>query len=234
MGPTLEVSVSNPDQQANLEGKCKKIYADFDRFWHAHKDQFPTWELGYAIFFSPPRFQPELVLLGHNPSAYANTPYPQFYDPLWPTKNELVSETYPFAVKLQRLFASIGALDALGNSVHMNLNFFRSRPANAAEHGFRWKDNPPAIRQEMEQKSMNVAIGLLDLIQPKLVVATGMDVFDRIGGRGIDIVPRRGSFRRCVRGVAGVHPLIGIPHPTGAHVSLEDWSRIMGAIREAI
>jgi hypothetical protein len=226
--------VSDPNQQGSLELNCRKVYADIDKFWQSSKGKFPTWELGYAILFSPPRFQPDLVLLGHNPSAYANTPYPQTYNPLWPSANELVTESYPFAKKLQRLFASIGATDALANSVHMNLNFFRSRPASAAEHGFRWKDNPVEIRERIEKRSLASAIELLDLMQPKLVVATGIEVFTRVGGVGIDIVPRRGSFRRCVRGLAGVHQLIGIPHPTGAQVSLEDWSLIMNVIRAAL
>jgi hypothetical protein len=81
-----------------------------------------------------------------------------------------------------------------------------------------------AVRKQLEKFCNHEVEGLIRLLQPNLVLALGLSVFDDIadvGSRGVQGVKGR---RVAAIGVANGAKAVGIIHPTGAQVSNADWA----------
>ena len=210
---------------SDLEVACLKIYDEVAKFWLAKSGTYNTWKLGYSILYSPPRRCPVLLTVGENPGASEGQLFSPEEEAKWPSSNLYYDASWSLARKLQNLFGTIGALDQLKDSVGLNVNFFRSRPSSAKLAGLKWRDNPSAVRRELEEFSRCKVLELIRLMRPHVITTLGMKAFDSLVPTSGEVLERRKNSRLCVRGYIDSIPVIGIIHPTGSRVSDTDWDR---------
>ena len=226
--------MTEANDQERVEAACRALYNEVGRLWQGKKLTYPTWELGYSILYSPPRYRPELLMIGENPGSDVGQQYSDSEHAGWPDYNSYHRDTYRLALKLQSLFGQIQAMDILQDSVGFNMNFFRSRPSGAKDVGFRWKDNPSPIQIELEEFCRTKVLQLIELMQPKLIVTLGFKAFASIvAGPGVTLEHRPSSCLCLCDHIRSI-PVLGIIHPTGSHVSGSDWSRIMKRIQNRL
>ena len=185
--------------------------------WKKESEEYPA---GYAVFYSPVRINPELMIIGLNPGG----------DHLCFSKNKetLISdgtpmeyvrdkESYPLARKTTALFESIGLMDLLANSLKTNLNFFRSR-------------NWTSLSQKHSNECLQLVLKMIKFFKPKAILCESIRVFDLLcprvveAGHGAPICAKNKNGRRTyisVRNDKSTEPnlLIGITHLTGSRPS---------------
>ena len=202
---------------------CADLYRRTRVLWRGLEGQYPTWECRFSILYGPPQVRPDLLILGRNPGFDVEDLYDEEIL-TWPNANEYTNKSWKLATKLRSIFADAGLKNLLARSVGTNQLFFKSKGIDRHKTGLGWKDNPLAVRKQLEEFCTHEVEGLIRLLQPKLVLALGLSVFDDIadvGSRGVEGVKGR---RVAAIGVANGAKAVGIIHPTGAQVSNADWS----------
>lgn len=202
------------------QGMYKRTY----HLWHRLKDQYPTWKCRYSILYSPPVFEPDLVILGLNPGY---NPHDLYDDEIhtWPSSNEYIHKDWPLARKLRAIFSNAGLSQNLKNSVGSNLLFFKSRSKQKHESGLGWSDNPSAIRKILEDHCKQELFDFIRLARPRAILALGFPVFDQLVRQQEKCIEKQ-NRRLVASGQAYGVKLLGIIHPTGARVSSHDWKQV--------
>ena len=140
-----------------------------------------------------------------------------------PGEHEYITEDYPLARKTRDLFKSLGKLELLGNSVKLNLNFFRTKSDQD------WEALDVDMRTELENFCTNKVREIVTRLKPKIVIAEGIGktyprlkeiLFD--GAK--DLMNVKGSNGRNIYISCGNNAvkLIGIIHLSGARVSADE------------
>ncbi len=185
---------------------------------------------GYAVFYSPTRLRPELMVIGLNPGG-DRTCFSGNKEPLVSADSPMEyityrdDRSYPLAGKTAALFESIGLLNILAASLKTNVNFFRSK---------KWTDLP----QQHSAECLRLVLEMIEFFRPKAILCESIRVFDLLYPRVVGAdqsstvrTERSQSGRRIYTSVAcGTSGesaiLIGITHLTGSRPSSADLDKI--------
>ncbi len=166
----------------DVESFTRNLYQQVRTYWESKQGQYETWDHAYRILYSPPRYRPNLMVIGFNPGGDASR-VQQSHLEGWPSKHSYFTENWPLAVKMRSLFASIGYQKVLSNSVKTNLIFFRTpciEPDKNKPNKKAWYATPSEIRLELEVFSEGQVREMIRQFQPKLIFAEGFKTFDRL------------------------------------------------------
>jgi len=204
--------------QRALEALCRDIYADVRKTWLALKGCFPTQPCGYMPLYGPPRIAPPLMIVSLNPGYGHQVTPDQIAPKTWPDRLSYLSSSGRLAGALRRMFQAIERYDLLEQAMATSLIFFRSQSMNKKNDAYRWLDNPPEIRAQLEELSRRWLDRLIAEARPQVIMAIGKDAFfgltaetrsgfhDVVGGKLATIL-RFGAY--------GEIPVIGVPHLSG-------------------
>lgn len=166
---------------------------------------------GFAIFYTPPKPKPRLLIIGQNPSNFAGRgadlaaqPNGEMLSGKPPTVHSYLGHGHVFANEMRSVFA--GHEDLLEDVVGMNVWHFQavSKAASA----------PKALRDYCEETTRT----LIATMKPKAILCFGKHAFDAVrNGRGtVSISNDR------VRGIdLGRSYLWGVAHLTGSYTREE-------------
>ena len=153
-----------------VESYCRKLYQRVYVFWQSRKGQYPTWNCGYRILYTPPAHRPPLMITGFQPGGdHLHVSKEQLHH--WPAGNDYLDQHWRLAKRLQRIFGDVGKLDLIHASVAANVVFFRAPDMSA------WNRNPTPVRLELEKFSLDEFIKLVTLFEPHTVLALGLKTF---------------------------------------------------------
>ena len=206
----------------DVQAWARTLTHDVRSKWEDLRKQSSAFEAGYAVFYSPVKLKPELMIIGYNPGGGVadfdlekSMEVPRTHDYL---------AGYRLAKKMRSLFDEIGKPDLLTSSVKMNLIFFRS--ASAAE----WSQIAPGVREDAESFCFGKVTETIETLQPKRILAEGIKTYSHLrrllsmSGQEESILSNgRSLVRTCSSSKV---ELIGIIHPTGSRISRDDWSLI--------
>jgi hypothetical protein len=217
----------------DIQEAARQIVAETHERWRSLKGRYAGWDSGFAVFYSPVRERPDLLILGLNPGGDEGS-FVETTASRLSTEHDYFAYDYPLAKRMRELFAAIGQTDQLRASVKSNLIFFRTGDIK------KWRAVDPELRHELENFCMARVQRMITALQPKMILTEGIDTFDRLL-EGIDTfdrtlvsdVPvRRPQGRLYVRQSLSAGPrVVGITHPTGTQVSSADWRRIEEELR---
>lgn len=208
----------NEAGQRDLEELCRAMYAEVRVVWSELEGRFPTWRCGYMPLFGPPRVAPPLMIVSLNPGYGHQVTADQIAPETWPPALTYLASTGRFAGALRRMFQTVGRHDLVEQAMATSLVFFRSQSMNKKSDQYRWKENPPEIRAQLEKLSRRWLDRLIAQARPSVIMAIGKDAFSRltpetrraisgvVGGKSVSIV----RF-----GALGDTPVIGVPHISG-------------------
>jgi hypothetical protein len=206
-----------------IDAYCRDLYDRTRALWITLKGKYPTWCCRFSILYGPPMFSPDLLILGSNPGFDPSDLYDEEIL-TWPTDNEYTTQSWRLAKKLRSIFAEAGLEDLLKRSLGTNRLFFKSKNLNHHESGLGWADNPPNIQKQLGAYCANELEKLIRLLEPRVVFALGLSVFDDVADAvSCEIKGVKGRRVAAIGRVDG-SKMLGIIHPTGARVSNEDWS----------
>ena len=200
--------------------------------WLQHQNEYIA---GYAVFYGPVRFRPELMLIGLNPAGDESC---------FSGKKEVLvapeepmeyltyrnDSTYPLAGQTVNIFESIGLIDLLRNSVKTNINFFRSK---------KWDKLP----KQHASECLQLVLTMIDKLRPRAILCESIGAFDilyphltknyphsRLNIRKNDR-DRRIYISALREDWVSPQILIGITHLTGSRPSVSDIKQIKQIIR---
>lgn len=204
--------------------------------WEAHSEDYPS---GYAVFYGPVHYMPDLMLIGLNPggdercfhgkkeilcSSDEQMEYLKYRD----------DPTYRIAGKTVTIFESVGLLKLLETSVKINLNFFRSK---------KWAD----LSMQHLKECLDLTLEIIDTLKPKVILCESLFVFDvlqkELNNNSIRFTPlslrknnrNRRIYVSTVQGdFASPLIMIGITHLTGSRPSKSDIQLIGQTLKKDI
>ena len=197
--------------------------------WQRLEGQYPFWQSGFAVFYSPVKDQAKVVVLGANPGG-GPTDFRLRTAAAIPAMHDYFAYDYQLAQKMRELFAKAGKTDLLRQSIKLNLNFFRSK--DQAE----WKKAPLTARKEMQSHSSREVQDILRRLKPAIVLTEGAATFDALrtilkSVEPSEVVvqsPGGRAYMRAKSPWGGL--LIGVIHPTGAQYSSATWRAVTAAL----
>lgn len=217
-----------------LREDVRSLYRRTRQIWQEYKGLYPTWECRFSILYGPPVLSPDLLIVGSNPGFDPDYLYDAEIK-TWPEDNEYTSRRWPLACKLRSTFATAGLPDLLEHSVGTNRIFFKSAGlAKNKKNGLGWGDNPLQIRRALESFCAKEVDALIVKLQPKKILVLGMAAFDLMASSLFSNTICSKGRRLFATGTLGDSDIIGIIHPTGAHISKVDWRVITAALRESL
>jgi hypothetical protein len=203
-----------------------EIMKEVDQEWFKFRDKLKK---GYAVFYSPPRINPELMIIGFNPGGDEKA-FNRCRENKFPQGHEYLKENYPMAKKMKELFKNMGTLELLQNSVKLNLIFFRSKATDE------WKAIEKTTRNHLEEFCLNKVEYIIMKLEPKFILAEGILTYRILKNRifsGKDYIEENpfGESKNLLLTTKFNDPdirLIGIRHPTGKWTkpSKEEWDKI--------
>ncbi len=132
---------------------------------------------GFAIFYTPPVFQPPLLIIGQNPAnfagarrAYTDPPNREMLAGRPPTVNSYLQHDHEFATTLRRLFREYPHL--LETAVGMNLWHFQMPPNT--------KDLPPPNLRAICER---VTCELIEAMEPAAILCFSAPARELLGKR---------------------------------------------------
>lgn len=168
---------------------------------------------GFTIFYTPPAYQPPLLIVGMNPSNFAGegaslkaAPNSEMLSGLPPTLNSYAVHNHVFAAALRKGFAGHEAL--FGFAVGMNVWFFQ------------WADNANAAPRELKRFCQEQTIALVEIINPAAILCLSSIAFSTLINGAAEF--RVANTRARYADVKGRRIWYSF-HPTGSR------SRLVGA-----
>ena len=196
------------------------------------------YEPGFSVFYTPLKYEPELMILGMNPGGSEKD-----FDL---TKARLIPKdhdyfiTYPdpyrLAEKMNNVFKNIGKMPLLKNSVKLNVNFFRSKNQEG------WNKINPELRKEAESFCKDKVKEIIEKLKPRTILAEGIGSHEIIKKNlGIEklsdelVSSPESKQALFIETVDSPIPLYGIAHPTGARGVFEkDWNLIESSLKKRL
>jgi len=179
--------------------------------------------------YGPPIFRPDLLVVGRNPGFNAADLYDEEIL-TWPKDNDYANKNWKLAAKLRSIFSAANLETLLERSLGTNRLFFKSKGLGKHKTGLGWADNSPEVREQLEVYCAHEVGELVRLLEPKLVLALGLSVFDATASTAHRDIRSVKGRRLAAVGEAGGTKIVGIIHPTGARVSNEDWAVVANAL----
>lgn len=212
----------------DVQSWAEALTAEVDRTWQEHSGL----KAGYAVFYSPVRLNPDVLIVGLNPGGDENS-FDRASAIKIPSSHEYLTADYPMAVKVRKLFEDIGYRSALESSVKLNLLFFRTR--NIQD----WRKIEPAVRDPLEKFCKTKVVEIVRTLRPRIVMAEGIEVYTALKSLLIpeDPEPVMNESRKKMFLItpAREFSLIGVPHPTGSFgLSAADWTIIKSNLAAAL
>jgi hypothetical protein len=197
-----------------------------EEVYNEWKTKYSFWKPGFAVFYSPVRERPELMIISLNPGGgekdfqvdVDDSAYPKFQDGNFslPPKNRYLITKYRFAKKVRMLFE--GNEDILKTSVVITVLLFRSQKIDYWE-----KNNPEETRLPMERFAYDKVQEIMKKVKPKKVLVIGVDAYNRLRKNIIKIenenIVEKTTIGRIITAKAGQIDIFVIPHLTGTRVS---------------
>lgn len=182
----------------------KKLYADT----RVEYEKIDNGNQGFAIFYSPVKANPELMIIGLNPGLGVKCLNRPMESPL--DKHDYFEQNYPIARNMKKIFEGEKMEEKLRESVKLNLYFFRSR-------------NWSSLNISMDAKNycQLKTIEIIERLQPKVLIAEGfktyedlINLFPTINYHYKDIFCKTGKriIRKC--NIKNEKIVIGITHPS--------------------
>lgn len=192
-------------------------------------------ESGWAVFYSPIRQHPDLMIIGTNPGG-GKEHFDESEALCIPTVHEYFDESldkagkhkndYRLAKASVKLFSSMGLAPLLKRSVKLNLLFFRSASINNGKDA--WQRVPLKLRTDLELFCSNLVLEIIEVLKPRVILAESKDTYRKLRA----LLLLKPIFRETASAerpqcylkteFAGGLTLIGIDHLTGARVSKQD------------
>jgi hypothetical protein len=190
------------------------------------KSEHSDWEYGVKMFSSPVRESADILILGYQPGGgvdafdYYHDTYEEGNFSL-PDKHRYLTADWKLARKMRDLFGENTEL--LADSVKSNIIYFRA-PDIAT-----WERLEEKRRNEIEQFCFGYVQELVEQVNPSVILAEGISTWDELRSllsinTGTQI--KRGNHRLVCVSETDDPKVIGIMHPSGAHISREDWERL--------
>jgi hypothetical protein len=183
------------------------LYFNTKKKWQAEGGN----EMGFAIFYSPIKVNPKIMIIGLNPGGGVESVDEPMKGPL--SKHDYFVQNYPIARNMKRIFTHSELKSKLKNSVKLNLYFFRSRD---------WKSLqiPSHLKIYCEERVKEI----VSRLQPKVIVAEGFQTYKALKTFSALNIPDKEVFypgtqrgRRIILiGQTLNIPLIGITHPSAS------------------
>jgi hypothetical protein len=134
---------------------------------------------------------------------------------------------WTIARKMRALFTGINRLEALEQSVKLNLNFYRAPRSSA------WRATPAPIRRRLESFCEQKVGEIIEAFEPRLIVCEGLHAYDRLLQQRVvryqEVALRRENGGRlyCRAEIAPGIRLVSFPHPCGmAQPRRNEWPSI--------
>lgn len=164
---------------------------------------------GYAIFYSLPKINPTIALIGYNPGGNEED-FDEQNCTTPPTENEYLNPNtkYPMAEKVRKIFDAGDLKWALEDCVKFNLYFFRSKKASDI--------NNKEMKEFCEEKVSKI----LDKIKPKYIIGEGFVTYVRLkkllDGKEDEVIKEDKTNRNIIKMCKTDNniPLMGITHPS--------------------
>ena len=190
--------------------------------WKQLSAEHAEFRSGYSVFYSPLSMNPKLMVIGFNPGGGSES-FDAASAQEIPTKHDYFVYDYPLARKMKKIFTDINKLDLLESSVKTNLVFFRTRSMDD------WSKIDPRLRKDLERFCLDKNLEIIRYLQPEIILAEGIETYLTIK-RALsiseeDVTDSKGRSL-IIKAKTNSPRLLGIIHPSGAHVSNEDWSLI--------
>lgn len=191
--------------------------------WESHSKEYPA---GYAVFYGPVRYMPDLLLIGLNPGGdercfHGKKEVLCSVDKHMEYLEYRNCSTYRIAGKTVNLFESANLLNILETSVKINLNFFRS---------IKWTD----LSMQHTRTCLDLVLELVETLKPKVIFCESLFVFDVLqkelenSSKYTHLSKQNNSRNRRIYvsitqgDFAGPSTIIGITHLTGSRPSKAD------------
>lgn len=216
------------DPQHKADDVCRRIYGETKKFYHELQQDLKG-DPGYQILYGPPLFRTPVLFIGYQPGKGTKTPVEEREygnEDRWPEKSEFVTECWPLAMALRRIFKR----DFIETCVGTNAIFVRANDIKTYG-GF---DNK--LRARIKEFCKLRVEQMVKAIQPKLTVAIGLATLELFGpseeilrgdARGTD-----GKGRVLVRkGIIAGCKALGVMHLSGARISKQDRDAIYNHLR---
>lgn len=184
---------------------------------------------GYAVFYSPVRKRPPLLILGLNPGG-GEKDFDRNANRKIPDRHEYLCADYKLARLTRGLFREIGFEGRLAESVKSNLLFFSTK------HGIEdWKRVPEPLRTELRNLCEDGVREMVDKLRPQSILLEGIGTYERF--RDFLFPKMMNSQSEPVVGPDGWiyvsnklqgTPVIGILHLSGARGTTNETISMIG------
>ena len=210
--------------------KLEKIYSDMRDVFEAHASHYLTkpealgGDVGFCILYTPPILNPDLLVIGKNPSFFNPSNEFSEEDELMmsgtiPTVNSYLEHKHLFATELKNMFCYENEKpNILDNTVGMNIWFFQG------------KDIPQDISGpigELKKSCEKATKDVIRLFKPKTILAVGVEamrVCDSDNMAVYECWKEGEKMRGRVFGKTkfeNIYPVFMCNHLTGARISTE-------------
>ncbi len=228
---------------ADKLAKLEKIYSDTREVFETHASHYLTkptvlgGDIGFCILYTPPILNPDLLVIGKNPSFFNPSNEFSEEDNLMmsgtiPTVNSYLEHKHLFARELKNMFCYESEKpNILDNTVGMNIWFFQGKeipPCRTGKLG------------ELKKSCEKATKDLIRLLKPKTILAVGQEAMDVCDSDNMaDYEYWKASQERKVR-VFGktkfenICPVFMCSHLTGARIPTEQKEIYRQKCREQI
>ena len=202
--------------------------------WRETRFQHEFGSSGFAVFYSPVFYEPDVLFVGFNPGG-SPADFDVDRSRRVPTQHEYLHEHYDLARKMRGMFATLGKLETLKNSVKMNSIFFRTSNSD------KWRTIPTLTRHRLEGFCDQRVRQIIEVLHPRIIICEGHESFDKVRSLFCPDLPEEvlvvgAGNRRMYRRICldNRRKLIGLIHPTGARISNVDWANVTRKLGEDI
>jgi len=211
----------------DVDGFVNNLMKEVEQKWEKFQE---TLSKGYAVFYSPVRMNPDLMIIGFNPGGDQKA-FDRNRDRNPPPIHEYIKEDYRIANRMRKLFESMNCLETLKNSVKLNLIFFRSKDTEE------WNKIDVTIRKELSTFCKDKVKLIIETLRPRIVLAEGITTYrvlknEVLFGKACEkVIPHKngGKIIHIMTNFSDFNlTLIGIRHPTGSRPNPSDseWKMI--------
>lgn len=162
-----------------MEKLVKDIYCETYEFWKKNKDRYKNSDKGFAVFYSPVKINPKLMIIGLNPGWKKGDEFNEKKACEIPEKHDYVAyegqmDDYDLAIIQRDFFKQMDLTEELQNSVKLNLIFFRTSDTTELKS--------LNIYKELKAFSKDKVKLIIDTIRPRIILTEGIGVFDELIG----------------------------------------------------
>jgi hypothetical protein len=215
MAPSLQAVEVQPEDAflplpEHIIGNITAVYGELAKIYSELEPEMEGHAIGARILISPPLVGADVMFIAYQPGDSSGFPQERACDSRWPDENEYAARDWPLAKAVRRLVTP-EVLQA--RTVVTNVNFFRAKKKEA------WDKVPESPRKKAEAFSLRQVRFLIEVLQPRAIVAIGFDAFEAVvPSKGKTVEWRQGNGERhrlVCRGQLGGRPVVGLPHLSG-------------------